>query len=199
MRGFDATRRAGDRGGRARQVRAQPDAGSPGQRVQRPRRPDVRRRRRQPSGLYETPKNNFMPRIGLAFKLNEEDRAPRRLRDVLRLPRPAPRRRDPERLQPDHQPHAVARQRPDVHRHAVESVPERHPGAGRQRTRRRDVPRPEHHLLRSQPEVAAHAAVAGRHPARAARPLGRSRRATSATTARRCRRRATSTPRPTST
>ena len=25
----------------------------------------------QPSGLYETPKNNFMPRIGLAYKLDE--------------------------------------------------------------------------------------------------------------------------------
>ena len=34
-----------------------------------------------------------------------------------------------------------------------------------------DVPRPEHHLLRSEPEVAAHAALAGRRPARAAGPL----------------------------
>ena len=25
----------------------------------------------QPSGLYETPKNNFMPRVGLAYKLDE--------------------------------------------------------------------------------------------------------------------------------
>ena len=39
-------RRAGDRGGGARQVRAQPDAGSAGQRLQRPRRSDVCRRRR---------------------------------------------------------------------------------------------------------------------------------------------------------
>ena len=51
----------------------------------------------------------------------------------------------------------------------------------------RHVPRPGHHLLRSQPQVAAHAAVAGRRSARAARPVGRSRPATSATTARSCR------------
>ena len=28
----------------------------------------------QPSGLYETPKNNFMPRVGLAYKLDEARR-----------------------------------------------------------------------------------------------------------------------------
>ena len=65
----------------------------------------------------------------------------------------------------------VARQRADVHRHAVEPVPERHPGAGRQRAGHRDVPRPGHHLLRSEPEVAAHAALADRRPARAAGPV----------------------------
>ena len=45
-------------------------------------------------------------------------------------------------------------------------------GAARQRAGHRHVPRPEHHLLRSQPEVAADAAVAGRRAARAAAAAG---------------------------
>ena len=77
----------------------------------------------QPRGLYETPKNNFMPRVGGDLQAERQDGAARRLRHVLRVPRPAPRRRHHERLQLDDQHGAVARQRPDVHRHAVESVP----------------------------------------------------------------------------
>ncbi len=168
VRGFDATAvQAIEAAARAKYA-LNPTPEVPVERIQRPRRSDVRGRRRQPSGLYETPKNNFMPRVGPDLQAERSDRAPRRLRDVLRVPRPAPRRRHPERVQPEHQHHPVARQRPDVHRHVDESVPERHPGAARQRAGHRHVPRSGHHLLRSQPEVAAHAAVAGRRTARAA-------------------------------
>ena len=62
------------------------------------------------------------------------------------------------------------------HRDAVESVPRRHHRAGRRGGGHRDLPRPVDHVLRRESEVGAQPAVAGRHPARAARPLGRGHR-----------------------
>ena len=104
----------------------------------------------QPRGLYETPKNNFMPRVGATYKLDDKTVLRggygmfygflgQRRGDVIH-----------DRLQLDTQHGAVARQRADVHRDALESVPERHSAAGRRRAGHRDVPRPEHHVLRSE-------------------------------------------------
>ena len=78
--------------------------------------------------------------------------------------------------------------------HAHEPVPERHPGAGRQpRSASQTFLGPERHVLRSEPEIAAHAALAGRASSASSPAGGWPRPATSATTARSCRRRATST------
>ena len=71
------------------------------------------------------------------LQAGRQDLAAGRLRRVLRLPRPAPRGRDSERVQSDHEPRAEPRQRPDLHRDAVQSFPGRHPGAGRRGARAR--------------------------------------------------------------
>ena len=53
----------------------------------------------QPEALYDVPKNNWMPRVGRHLQAERQDRAARRLRHVLRVPRPAARRRHHERVQ----------------------------------------------------------------------------------------------------
>ena len=59
----------------------------------------------EPTGLYNTPKDNIMPRFGFDVQARRADRRARRLRPVLWVPRPAPRRRGPDRLQPVHAAH----------------------------------------------------------------------------------------------
>ena len=110
---------------------------------------------------------------GPGLHARPQDRPPRRLRHVLRVPRAAARRRHPQRVQPGDADERLARQRADVHRDAVESVHGRHPAAGRRGQRHRDVARRVGHLFRSQSEVAADAAVADRHPARSRPQVGR--------------------------
>ena len=66
VRGFDAVGGPADGSGGARRLRPNAAAtGLPARSVPRQRRPDLRRRqRRSRSGLYEVPKNNWMPRVG---------------------------------------------------------------------------------------------------------------------------------------
>ena len=125
--------RAADRGGGQGGLRAQSDARSAGEPVQRSRGLDVpRRRRRAERAVFDAEEQlHAAARPGLQHR--RQDLAAGRLRRVLRLPRPAPRGRDSERVQPDHEHGAEPRQRPDLHRDAVQSVPGRHPGARRRR------------------------------------------------------------------
>ena len=126
----------------------------------------------EPSGLYSDAEEQLHAAARPGLQHRRQDLAAGRLRRVLRVPRPTARRRDSERLQPDHEPGAEPGQRPDLHRHAIQPLQRRHPGAGGRLTGRADVRGPEHHVLRSQSEIAADAALAGRHPARAAGTLG---------------------------
>jgi outer membrane receptor protein involved in Fe transport len=61
----------------------------------------------QPRGLYDTSWTHFMPRLGFAYQSTQgQDRVARRLRNLLRLSRAAPQRRDSARLQQRHRLHA---------------------------------------------------------------------------------------------
>ena len=153
----------------------------------------------EPEGLYDTPKNNFMPRVGLAYKIDDKTVLAagygmfygflgQRRGDVIQ-----------SGFSQQHQPDPDARQRPDVHR-------------ARCRTRSRTASR-----SRSAPRAASRRSSARASPSsirtRSRRGCsgGRSacsassaaagwpKPATSATTARSCRRPATSTRRRTST
>ena len=83
--------RAGHRGGRAREVRAQSDAGSARERLQRPRRSDLRGRRRPAERALRDAQDQLHAARRPDVQAERPDRAPRRLRDVLRVPRTAPR------------------------------------------------------------------------------------------------------------
>ena len=154
----------------------------------------------QPSGLYETPKNNFMPRVGLAYKLDEAKTV---LRAGYGMFYGFLGQRRGDVIQSGFSQNTNIIPSLDNGLTFIATLSNPFPNGITEPVGNAlgiaDVPRPEHHLLRSQPEVAAHAAVADRHSARAGRAAGSRRPATSATTARSCRRRATSTPRPTST
>ena len=153
----------------------------------------------QPRGLYETPKTNFMPRVGLTFKLDELT--------VLRggygmfYGFLGQRRGDVFQSGFSQNTNII----PSLDNGLTfigtlhEPVPERHPGTGRQRARHPDLPRPEHHVS-SIPTRNRRARSAGRWGFSANSLVsGWPRPAMSATTAPSCRRGGTSTRRPTST
>ena len=154
----------------------------------------------QPSGLYETPKNNFMPRVGADLQAERPDRRCAAA-TACSTGSSASAAATSSRAASAQTTNLVPSL--DNGLTFIETLSNPFPNGiqepRRQRAGHRDVPRPEHHVLRSQSEVAADAALAGRHPARAAGRDGSPRPATSATTARSCRRRATSTRRRTST
>ena len=171
VRGFDETRGAADGSGGAGGAQQRGDRRST-RPVPRARRPDVRRRERTAAGALRDAEGQPDAAGRGDLQAERPDDPARRLRHLLRVPRPAPRRRHHQRLHLHHDDGAVARQRPDLHRDPVESLRRRHPAAAGRRPGHRDVPRAEHHVLRSDAGIAAHAAVADRHPARAARADG---------------------------
>ena len=71
VRGWDPDARARDHGGGAGGLRAQPDPRGAGERVPRPRRA-ARSRRDSERGTYNPDMNNFQPRVGFAYQVNEK-------------------------------------------------------------------------------------------------------------------------------
>ncbi len=151
------------------ELRAQPDRGSSGGRLPGPRRRALSRYRRSRGRLGADVLTNFMPRAGFSWQPIEKIGGSRRLRAVLRRARPQPHQRQPDRLLAGDRPDAVARQRPDVRRHAGQSVPGRPARAGRQRPRADDERRPGRQLpVRGRRPDAAHPSLVAGPAARAA-------------------------------
>ena len=136
-------------------------------------RADVRRReRRADADSTTTPKNNFMPRVGGTYKLNDKTVLRggygmfygflgQRRGDVITTGFSSTTTMVPSLdngltfIETLSNPFAGGIQEPQG---AAQGIA--------------DVPRPEHHVLRSRTQVAADAALADRHPARAARAAG---------------------------
>ena len=128
VRGFDPDAVLADRRGGGGGLRPQPDP---------------RGARRRPStcaeacsspetadaSFWSPDTNNWQPRVGAAYQINEQDGAARRLRRLHVALRH--RRRPAVGLFAVDQHRAHARQRADVRRHAGEPVSERRPGSGR--------------------------------------------------------------------
>ena len=126
----------------------------------------------QPSGLYETPKNNFMPRVGLTYKLNDLTV----LRGGYGMFYGFLGQRRGDVIQSGFSQNTNIIPSLDNGLTFIGTLSNPFPNGIQEPVGSaqgvRHVPRPGHHLLRSQSEVAADAAVAGRHSARAARPVG---------------------------
>ena len=132
VRGFDAAAVAADRSGGSAATRSTRRTGSAGSASSTSGRPDVRRRqRRAERPLRRRRRTTSCRALGVTFKLNDKTVVRggygmfygflgQRRGDVIT-----------SGFSSDDEPGAEPRQRPDVHRDAVEPVPRRHPGAGR--------------------------------------------------------------------
>ena len=149
--------------------------------AERQGRPPVRRRRRPVQPPVRDAEEHLPAALRLRLPAELEDGHPRRRRALRRLPRPAPRRRVPERLGPDdHRRHGQQRvrgPRPEELGHGAPHHAD--PGAGRQRERPAAGPRAGDRLLQPEPGHLEAAPLPDRLPARAAgrlRGRGRVRR-----------------------
>ena len=132
------------------------------------RRLDLRRSRWAAAGVVQHPKEEPHAALRLRIPTGQQERRARRLRNFLRFPGRAPRRRRADRIQPEHHLRRHPEQR-GFHQFSVESVPRRSVVTRGRRTAPTDQRRAEHHLLRRDPRAALHAALAVQHPARGAR------------------------------
>ena len=147
----------------------------------------------QPRGLYETPKNNLMPRVGATYRLNDKTV----LRGGYGIFYGFLGQRRGDVITTGFSSTTTMVPSLDNGLTFIETLSNpfvgRHPAAAGRRPGHPDVPRAEHHVLRSDAGIAADAALADRHPARAARADGARGVVRRQPAARRSRRRATST------